>query len=134
MGLMSDLATMRQLGPTTQPDSAGAETPKHISQRCETNRRRDAFCCHITSCDLLCRSWIRQGSLPHLDLSIMSADLKAWLRVYGGSVNDMAIFKIKPGSVVRTFNAVVHELTVGKRPAKMRTGVGHCEEMTGATD
>jgi hypothetical protein len=53
-------------------------------------------------------SCIRSGSLTHFDLSIACAGLEAWLWVYGRSVNDMAIVKIKPGSVIRTLNAVVH--------------------------
>ena len=107
--------------------------PSRSAKR-HSNRRRDAFCCHITSCGLVCKSCIREGSLPHFDLSIMSADLEAWLRVYGWAVNDMAIFKIKPGSVIRTLNAVVHQLPVRKRPTKMRTRVGHRKEVSRATD
>jgi hypothetical protein len=79
-------------------------------------------------------SCIRDGSLTHFDLSIACASLEAWLRVYCRSVNDMAIVKIKPGGVIRTLNAVVHELTVRKRPTKMRTRVGHRKETAGATD
>jgi hypothetical protein len=46
------------------------------------------------------RSWIRDGGLTYFDLSTASADFEAWLWVHGWSVNDMAIFKVKLGSVI----------------------------------
>jgi len=54
------------------------------------------------------RSLIAQRSPPHFDLSGLCANLETWLRVYGRSINDMAIFKVKPRSVIWTFNAVTH--------------------------
>jgi hypothetical protein len=57
-------------------------------------------------------SCIRDGSLTHFDLSIACASLEAWLWVYGRSLNDMTIVKIKPGSAIRTLNTVSHQLTV----------------------
>src|ERR1035438_8681821 len=62
-----------------------------------------------------CRSWIRDGGLTYFDLSTASADFEAWLWVHGWSVNDMAIFKVKLGSVIGTHNAITHERTLRKR-------------------
>jgi hypothetical protein len=53
-------------------------------------------------------SWMRRGRFPYFDLSALYANLETSLWVYGRSVNDVSMFEIKPGSVVRTFNAVVH--------------------------
>jgi hypothetical protein len=81
-----------------------------------------------------CRSWIRDGGLTYFDLSTASADFEAWLWVHGWSVNDMAIFKVKLGSVIGTHNAITHERTLRKRAAKVRARVGHGKETACATD
>jgi hypothetical protein len=60
----------------------------------------------------VCKSGIRQGSAPHFDLSVVHSNIEARLWVYGRSVNDMTILKIKSGSVIRTLNTVIHQLTV----------------------
>jgi len=81
-----------------------------------------------------CRSWIRDGGLTYFDLSTASADFEAWLWVHGWPVNDMAIFKVKLGSVIGTHNAITHERTLRKRAAKVRARVGHGKETACATD
>jgi hypothetical protein len=80
------------------------------------------------------RSWIRDGGLTYFDLSTASADFEARLWVHGWSVNDMAIFKVKLGSVIGTHNAITHERTLRKRAAKVRARVGHGKETACATD
>src|ERR1035438_10442019 len=76
----------------------------------------------------------RDGGLTYFDLSTASADFEAWLWVHGWSVNDMAIFKVKLGSVIGTHNAITHERTLRKRAAKVRARVGHGKETACATD
>ena len=79
-----------------------------LAIRHQPSRRSAGFCCQSPASGRGCRSWIRDGSLTRFDLSIACADFEAWLWVHGGSVNDMAIFKVKPRSVIRTHNAVIH--------------------------
>ena len=57
-----------------------------------------------------CRSSLRDGTLPHFDLPVPYAGFKDWLWVDRGTVNNMAVFQRKPGSVIGTFDAVVHQL------------------------
>ena len=66
----------------------------------------------LSSTDLRlgCRSSPRGGTLPHFDLPVPYADVEDWLWVDRGTVNNMAVFQRKPGSVIGAFNAVVHQL------------------------
>jgi len=56
------------------------------------------------------RSSLRDGTLPHFDLPVPYAGFKDWLWVDRGTVNNMAVFQRKSGSVIGTFDAVVHQL------------------------
>src|ERR1035441_9386396 len=74
------------------------------------------------------------GRLAHFDLSIAGANFEAGLGVNGWSVEYLSVFQIEPGSVIWTHDAVIHQLSLRKRPAKVGTRVGQGEETACATD
>jgi len=55
------------------------------------------------------RSHIGSRCLAHLDLSITSANRKAWLWVNRRSVEHAPILQRKAGRVMRTYDAVSHK-------------------------
>ena len=80
------------------------------------------------------RSSLRDGTFPNFDQPVAYADIEGWLWVDGGTVDNMAVFQRKPGSVIGTFDAVVHQLAFRKRSPEVRTRVGHGKETSCAAD